>query len=734
MDVANGVDGNNGDRFKIIKATIADPGGRWAVGDWIVVIDQAVDSVTGASKFDYEDVENPLGTGMQFRGTGGTHTWNINYSTSLTDVNEAPKNVVHNGAPVTSGQQGVVVGALSAYDEDDAYWTNDAAVITYAVDAGLNSNLFEIVAGAGGPTLKVKDGQALTYAGAPKTDATGHYYEVNIRVTDGGGYVGGAQNPTASPAQSRVETVKVYVAQGNQPPSPPSYTGTPTVAENASSTTVGTIVTVGGSTDPEGQAVTYALSSTAGANPGNRFVVAADGKITLATGMTLDYEAADLQTDANGKYYVVKVVASDGPNVSTDKDVKIYVTNVNEAPGTATYTSNGAINETAANNTPVGTLAATDPDGTTPTFKFVNAQAGSNGLISSDGAFKIVGGQIQVNDATQIQVTTGSSRTFSYQVVATDGALDSATATTVGITVNNVNQAPTDPTAAATINERSGNGTTVLAMDDFDDNGEAISYTFAVAQDAAHKISLDGKFRIEGNKIVVNGTLSEVAQDTTLPNYAIVADDNSGAPNGTVTGNVSITVKNVPLLSIAAVTTGPVTEGDAGTVDYVFRVTRDSTGSGSSVKWTVSGTGINADDFEVLSDTITFSPTDTFKDIVLKVKADRVAELNENFTVTLSDLQGADINPGQGSATGSITDDDNAPSFLIRTGEDSHSGNVGTAIANVLAGVDIEDLDGDELTLTVSFQNVRGALTGMVTGGGVTVTDNGGLAALASTH
>ncbi|MGO4527421.1 cadherin repeat domain-containing protein, partial [Microvirga sp. 2MCAF35] len=154
-------------------------------------------------------------------------------------------------------------------------------------------------------------------------DAIGKFYRLKVIATD-----------NATPALSSAEQeIKVYVTDFNEAPGTPSYTGTPSVVENASSTTVGTIVTVGGSTDPEGLAVTYHLSSTAGANPGNRFVVGTDGKISLATGVTLDYEATDLQTDATGKYYTVQVVAKDPAlNTSAVKDVKIYVTDVNETP------------------------------------------------------------------------------------------------------------------------------------------------------------------------------------------------------------------------------------------------------------------------------------------------------------------------------------------------------------------------------------------------------------------
>jgi len=487
-----------------------------------------------------------------------------------------------------------------------------------------------------------------------------------------------------------------------------------TVAENAGTDdTVGTIVA-----DDDGGTSGLRYSIADNANFG---IDATTGRIYVKAGANLNYEAQ--------QSYTVTVTATDtnGTGLSTPQNVTITLGDVNEAATDLTFSNEQTVQAgTTGANANVALATAVDPDTQNAAFRNNKYAFLVNGnLVTSDGKFSIneTTGQITTNAA----ITAADVGTKNLQVVAYDAGNNALRyVETKAITIAAAtNQAPSDPTAAVTINERSGNGTVVLTMAEADAEGQAINYTFAAAApDTGGKTSLDGKFRIEGNKIVVNGTLSEVAQDTTLPNYAIIADDGTGAPNATVTGNVSITVKNVPLLSIRQITTGPVDEGDTGTVDYVFRVSRDE-GSEASVRWTVSGEGIDADDFEVLSDIITFGANDSFQDIVLKVKADRIAELLETFTVTLSEAQGADIHSTQGSATGTITDDDHAPTFAITDGQGSHSGNVGNAIADVLKGVDIGDLDGDELTLTVSFLDAQGTLNGMVTGGGVTVTDNG---------
>ena len=55
-----------------------------------------------------------------------------------------------------------------------------------------------------------------------------------------------------------------------------------------------------------------------------------------------------------------------------------------------------------------------------------------------------------------------------------------------------------------------------------------------------------------------------------------------------------------------------------------------------------------------------FGKNDTTKQIIVKVKGDTASEANETFTVTLSQAANATIDPQRASATGVITNDDNA--------------------------------------------------------------------------
>ncbi|RCJ35362.1 hypothetical protein A6770_16185 [Nostoc minutum NIES-26] len=128
----------------------------------------------------------------------------------------------------------------------------------------------------------------------------------------------------------------------------------------------------------------------------------------------------------------VSFVLTDGDGgVSTTVTKTINVTAVNDAP-VITAGQSFSINENTANGTVVGTVVATDVDGST----FSNWTIASGNLDSDrDGqaAFKIdsATGQITVNDSDDLDFETNPN--FQLQVTVSDGTNNSATQT---VTVN----------------------------------------------------------------------------------------------------------------------------------------------------------------------------------------------------------------------------------------------------------------------------------------------------------
>jgi len=136
-------------------------------------------------------------------------------------------------------------------------------------------------------------------------------------------------------------------------------------------------------------------------------------------------------------------------------------------------------------------------------------------------------------------------------------------------------------------------------------------------------------------------------------------------PPGTGPGPTTTTV--APSTTMTTIGAGvTVSIGDAGVVEgakgavalATFPLTL-SAPSATPVKVkfnTNNGTALGGSDFAKKSRTVTFAPGQTAHDVTVSVKGDVLGELDETFTVALSNPIGASI--GTGTATGTIVDDD----------------------------------------------------------------------------
>jgi hypothetical protein len=152
-----------------------------------------------------------------------------------------------------------------------------------------------------------------------------------------------------------------------------------------------------------------------------------------------------------------------------------------------------------------------------------------------------------------------------------------------------------------------------------------------------------------------------------------------------------------------------VAEGNSGTVNAVFTVTltnTDGSAAGAAVNFnTVNGTATTADnDYQANAGAITFLPMETTKQITVLVNGDTMFEPNEAFTVHLSNSTGATISDADG--TGTITNDDSAPTFAID--DVTHNeGNAGTTSYTFT----VTKTGSTALNSAVSFSTVDGTAT-----------------------
>lgn len=98
----------------------------------------------------------------------------------------------------------------------------------------------------------------------------------------------------------------------------------PTVLTISENLAIGTVVTTVNATDADGTAPSYSIVA---GNINNAFRINSSGQIVIANG-GVDYESANWLSDANGKYAILSVAASDGANTSATRDIRINITNI----------------------------------------------------------------------------------------------------------------------------------------------------------------------------------------------------------------------------------------------------------------------------------------------------------------------------------------------------------------------------------------------------------------------
>jgi len=161
------------------------------------------------------------------------------------------------------------------------------------------------------------------------------------------------------------------------------------------------------------------------------------------------------------------------------------------------------------------------------------------------------------------------------------------------------------------------------------------------------------------------GRLTNVAHSGNVNNGVSAAYTLDAAGNRT---NVTVTAAALPTLSISG---GSATEGSAIT----FTVTRSSGTGTSSVSYaTADGTAHAGTDYTAASNTLNFAAGQTSQSFTVSTTDNAIVDGSRNFSVNLSNASGATIATGQ--ATGTINDNDTAPSFSISGGSTTEGGTI----------------------------------------------------------
>ena len=319
----------------------------------------------------------------------GTATFDI----TIEDVNERPvvRRRSGTGAFSIAENSGTDVGRFVATDPE-------GQGVTWSLETSGDHGRFEIDAANGALSFKELPDFESSDLGSDKA------YTVTVQATeqDGGDPLTGDLDVT------------VTITNVNEPPmvARSSGTGPFSIVEN-SGTDVGRFV----ATDPEGQGVTWSLETT---GDHDRFEIdAANGALSFKEAP--DFESDDLGID-EAYTVTVQAIEEDDGNAQTreltgDLDVTVTITNVNEPP-TVTGNATPSVDE---NTTAVATYSATDPEEVPPSWS----------LQGGAGVFMITSaGALAFTTAPNYEVE------FSYTVTvrASDGTNDVDVDVTVTVT------------------------------------------------------------------------------------------------------------------------------------------------------------------------------------------------------------------------------------------------------------------------------------------------------------
>ena len=345
----------------------------------------------------------------------------------------------------------------------------------------------------------------------------------------------------------------------------------------------------------------------------------------------------------------------------------------------------------------VGTSAISEDGGTTTVTATLNRVSGAATTVKVAG---VAGAYTVAMDSTIVIAAGETSNTSdSVTITAVNDDIDNVgnRSTTVTGTAENTagvtgaaltltddeatpvaTLALSEPNASKpdTINESgTGNASTVTAMLNWASSEDVILTVSAAAgaNAAASDFTLSGTttLTIAAGETTSTGTVTITAQDNTKdePDKSVtvsaVASGNSGVVNPV---DATLTIADDDDAPSVSINSPSVAEGASGsTATLTYEVTL-SAASGKQVTVAYAdastGTASSADDYTALSSgTLTFAAGETSATIDVTITGDGVDEPDETIIVELSGPNNATL--GTASGTGTITDDDDAPSVTL---------------------------------------------------------------------
>jgi Ca2+-binding RTX toxin-like protein len=392
-------------------------------------------------------------------------------------------------------------------------------------------------------------------------------------------------------------------------------------------------------------------------NNWNGGTLKSSGIITNSGTLTLggsSYKYLDTQLNNTGTIVEndYRLYFNDGAILNNSGNYELQQGEILNYDGVGTFNNSGTFKKTTTATSTIG--VAFNNTGTVEaqsgTLNFTNTYTHNNanlifkgGTVTFSNSLNINGGSIEGNGSINVGVTNS-------------GLLNPRHASNTEFGRLTINSSYTE-TNSANINIQLGGTTAGTNFDQVDINGTA---------------TFDGKLNVSllNNFTPTLGSTFDVLTYDSL-NSSSNLDFTGLSINSTLQFlpqwfSNKLTLKVVEKLSTnlaIAATNANQTEGNSGNKAFTFTVTRSgSTTEINNVNWAVTGTGTNlanAADFggTLPSGIVTFAANETSKVITVNVSGDTTVELDENFTVTLSNpTNGATL--GTATAIGTILNDD----------------------------------------------------------------------------
>ena len=314
--------------------------------------------------------------------------------------------------------------------------------------------------------LEITSDGVLTFISAPDYE-TQTSYTSTITVSDG----------------TNITTQDITINVNNINDNTPTITSVDTFNIDENLTAIGTLT----GDDADGDAISFSIS---GDDASSVSVNATSGVLVFNTAPDFESKTA----------YSIVATVDDGL-FSATQNITININNVDEPP---VFTSSDTFSADE-NQTSMGSIAATDPEGASVSYSISGSDAGALSISDS--------GVITFDSAPNYEV----KNTYSITATANDGTI--AATQDITININDVNDVPVVSAASYTLNLLPQDQTTkTLTLAASDEDGDTLTYTVVdngsygtasfTAQSATETIgvSVEANNSGSGNVYVIDGT------------------------------------------------------------------------------------------------------------------------------------------------------------------------------------------------------------------------------------